>query len=302
MKFKDVRAQWWAGHVLGRREVTLYRRSEAIRCHISPFFDEEEIAEITDVEISRYIKNQLEHGNRLTGGPLNTNSVRRALQLINLIMEYAVLKHYISENPMALVPRLKPVSSFCFKVFTSAEVAALIKAARPKWLGDMILLSYHTAMRKEEVFGLKWSDVDISNRCLYVNTTIVAISPQKYFVGTPKTKASKRCILLDSSVIDMLLRRQRKSTCEWVFENKLGTEINPWYNVKYFRRAITTTGIGTGRFHDLRHTHITELVDAGIPLPVIQARAGHSDIKMTMRYTHITPTMQASVIQYLENR
>ena len=302
MKFMEVREQWWTGQVFDKREITLYRKSETIRCHIVPYFDDKDIDAITNVDINLYIQEELEHGNHLTGGPLCANSINKALEILNGVFTYAKNKGIIRNNPMDLVKRLKRVPSKKYYVYTPREVKVMIEAARPKWLGDMILLSYHTGMRKEEIFGLQWSDIDFEFKSLTVNQTIVAISPHEYFINGPKSRTSQRTIMFDKKIEEMFLKRKVKATCEWVFEDKYGKEMNPWYTVKYFRKTLNKVGIESGRFHDLRHTHITELVDAGLPLPVIQYRAGHSDINMTMRYTHIAPGMQQIAVDFLNKR
>lgn len=302
MLFREVRTEWWSGQTIGKHGVTIYRLSETIRCHISPYFDDVDIELISDVEINNYIKAELEHGNRTNNGPLCPNSVSKAVNIINNIFDYAVAKGYLNKNPVELTAKVKRVPSKNFSVFYPEEVDKLIQAARPKWLGDVILTAYHTGMRKGEIYGLQWCDVDFEHKFLHVDRSIASISPKEYFINDPKTKTSKRWIMLDDQMLDMLARRKEKSISEWVFENQYGREINPWYNVKYFRATCNKAGIPIRRFHDLRHTHITELVKAGIPLPVIQQRVGHTDIKMTMRYTHISPDMQQSAVDYLNNR
>lgn len=302
MKFKEIREQWWLGYVIGLREITVFRRSELIRCHIAPYFDGMDITEITDVDINLYIQAELDHGNRLNHGPLCPNTINKSLDIINAIFQYAQAKNYIIKNPMDLIKKLKRVPGREISIFHPDEIALLVEVARPKWLGDMILLAYNTGMRKEEIYGLQWKDICFETGILTVNQTIVASSPRDYYINGPKTKTSRRSLMLDKQTKEMLLKKREKATSEWVFENQYGREINPWYNVKYFRKACEKANIPIRRFHDLRHTHITELVNAGIPLPVVQMRAGHSDIKMTMKYTHVGLNMQESVVAYLENR
>lgn len=301
--FREVREEWWVGYVIGRRENTIRRTRDRLQWHVAPFFDDLPVGDITDVYINQYIIAELEHGHRLTGGPLNQNSVRKTLHAINLILKYAKGKRYIQDNPMDLVPRLQAVPSRAWYVYTPDEVAALVKVARPKWMGDAILIAYHNGLRKEEVFGLRWVDIDFDSHLLHVKTTITASSPRDYYINDPKTPGSLRDVLFDRETEAVLRRRWDSRTSEeWLFANQYGQEMNPWYTVKYFRAACAAAGIPMHRFHDLRHTHITELVEAGLPLPIIQRRAGHKNINTTLQYTHISTAMQQSVVDYLNNR
>ena len=101
----------------------------------------------------------------------------------------------------------------------------------------------------------------------------------------------------------MLSRRYANRTSDiWVFASKYGDLLSPWYSHKYFADTREKVGISGKRLYDMRHTHITDLIVAGISLPVVQQRAGHSNINMTMHYTHIQPDMQQAAINYLNDR
>ncbi len=133
--------------------------------------------------------------------------------------------------------------------------------------------------------------------------SVTAAKPRDRFITEPKTRSSKRVVLLDDGTVDMLSRRFEKRTSNiWVFADQFGELLSPWYNVKYFRAACKKANIPIRRFYDLRHTHITELVEAGESLPVIQQRVGHSNIAMTMHYTHIKPNSQQSIVGILNKR
>lgn len=273
--------------------------------HIAPYFDDIDIDNISESDIANYIKEELDHGNRLNHFPLCQNSVRRNLSIIKDIFNFAVKKQIIdsSQNPMLFIPTLKKVYTKEIEIFTHDEVEKIIPIARPKWMGDIILIAYLTGMRRSEIYGLKWDDINFTEKYLTVNRGVTTYAPNTKFVNQPKSKKSHRVIKLDDRSLDMLYRRYDKRTSnEWVFANKYGELICPWYNTKYFATACKSTGITGKRFHDLRHTHITELVKAGIPLPIIQQRAGHSNINTTMGYTHIKPEMQQQVIDFLNAR
>lgn len=190
------------GYDVGRAEITVFRVSELIRCHIAPHFDDCEINKIDDICINRYIHDELQHGNRLTGGPLCQNTVRKCIQILRNIFDYAAAKKYIlaDDNPMLLIGRMKMASSRDFSVYRPEEVEALIEVARPKWLGDLILLAYRTGIRKGEGFGLQWGDVDFEGKYLHINRSISAISPHEYFIKEPKTPSSRRYIMLSRAV------------------------------------------------------------------------------------------------------
>lgn len=298
MLLSEVWRQWWIGDQIGLREVTVIKKEAMYYNHISPFFGNIQINEIDDIMINEYIQYEMTSGNRLTGKPLNNNSINKNLGILNAILEYARLKGYIDFNPMVLVKRLNSVPAREFQIYTPGEVDSLIATARPKWMGDLILLAYHTGMRRGECFGLQWEDINFDKKFLHVRKSISATKPGEIFINDPKTRKGKRIIYLDDETMEMLKKRYKLRTSDmWVFASKYGELLSPWYSTKYFNETERKVKIiPHKRFHDLRHTHITELVEAGISLPIIQQRVGHSDIRMTMKYTHITPETQKYVV------
>lgn len=303
MLFSNITEEWWIGNTMNLRDVSAIIKRRMVDKHILTWFGERDIIEIDDVYINQFIINERDNGNRLTGKGLCHNTIVKEISVLREIFKYAEIKGYIKNNPMLLIKGMKKVPVKEYNTFSYDEVQKLIQNARPKWLGDLILLAYHTGMRKCECYGLQWNDINFENKSLMVVRSVTATQPNERLITEPKTKTSKRIILLDDKTISMLNRRYKDGNSDtWVFANQYGELISPWYNVKYFRDACIRSGIPIRRFYDLRHTHITELVTAGIPLPVIQKRAGHSDIKMTMHYTHIQPEMQQCAVELLNGR
>ena len=131
---------------------------------------------------------------------------------------------------MNLIKKIKREPSKEFEIFTFDEVQLLIDVARPKWLGNMILLAYNTGMRKCECYGLQWEDIDFKQKNLFVKRSVTAAKPRDRFITEPKTRSSKRVVLLDDGTVDMLSRRFEKRTSNiWVFADQFGELLSPWY-------------------------------------------------------------------------
>lgn len=302
MLLRDVAEDWWLGN-FQLRATTRLRKREILDKHIFPFFDGYDIRDIDDSLINKFIASELDHGNRLNHQPLSQAMVLKEICVVKSIFRYAYLKGFIDRDPFETVAKLKRPTYREFSIYTPEEVDKLINTARPKYLGDIILLAYHTGMRRGECYGLQWDDINWDKRILSVNRSVTATKPRERLLSEPKTKKGIRQILIDEDTIAMLKKRKKMNLSDtWVFTNQYGEPLSPWYSVKYFREASSKAQIYGKRFHDLRHTHITELVTAGIPLPVIQRRVGHSNISTTMHYVHIDTEMQQIVIDYLNSR
>ena len=302
MLLKDVAEDWWCGNSFSLRATTRRRKREILDKHILPFFDGYDINKIDDVLINQFMQAEGTHGNRLNRQPLSEGMVYKEIQILKSIFYYACLKEIVEKDPFKTV-KLKRPNYQVFEIYTPQEIESIIQVARPKYLGDIILLSYHTGMRKGECYGLQWQDIDWKRHVIQVNRSVTATEPHERLVSEPKTQSSKREILMDEVTMSMLRHRKGLGLSDtWVFTNKYGEPLSPWYAVRDFRIASNKARVYGKRFHDLRHTHITELVAAGIPLPVIQKRVGHSNISTTMKYIHISTDMQQGVADFLNMR
>jgi len=135
---------------------------------------------------------------------------------------------------------------------------------------QIVTVALHTGMRRGEIFSLKWFDVDSVRRLLQIRES---------------KSGKKRLVPMNITVKTLLSELKRKS--EYVFPSpKTGGRLD---NIKRsFRRAVAAAGIEDFRFHDLRHTAATRMADAGADAFTLMKILGHSDIRMTARYTHAT--------------
>jgi integrase len=182
-----------------------------------------------------------------------------------------------------------------------ARFLAHVKGAR---LGAMWRLAAMTGMRRGEVLGLRWCDLDLDRARLSVRQAVVAVGYEVVH-STPKSH-SARVIDLDAETVDQLRAhraRQDAEKAEWgtdyqdqglVVAKENGEPIHPHTFSQAFERLIVKAGLRTIRLHDLRHTHATLALKAGVPVKVISERLGHESPAFTLKqYAHVIPGMQA---------
>lgn len=281
---------------------TLYRRTDDIRVHISPDLGGYRVSEITPQILRDYIASKLEHGSPIRHPQgLRPATIKNHFRVIRSVLNWAVDNGIIDNSPADKI-RLPKINPPEIQVFGPDEVERLIKAARPKWMGDAILLAYRTGMRRGEIFGLQWADIDFEGKYLAIRRMAGAYTPKNMYVKTPKTRGSTRRVDLDEASLKMLAKRRKKSKSEWVFASQYGTLLNPWGVVKYMHDACVNANVPHRSFHILRHTHATMLLAHGVNPKIVQERLGHSNISMTLdTYAHMIPTLQHSAIQVLNN-
>ena len=172
-------------------------------------------------------------------------------------------------------------------------------AAADHRLSALYVLALYLGLRRGELLGLRWQDVDLDVGKLEVVNNLQRVGGALRLVP-PKTEDSARTVPLPPMCVEALRTHEQRQAAErseapdwedhgFVFPSRRGTPMEPdnlrrsWYQI---RRAA---GLGTARFHDLRHTCVTLLLDLGAPPHVVQEIAGHSDIEVTMTiYAHVS--------------
>jgi integrase len=168
-----------------------------------------------------------------------------------------------------------------------------------------------TGLRRSEVCGLQWRDIDLDGGVLSVRRAVVMVRGRPH-VKEPKTARSRRSVDLDARTVASLKdwrRRQLEDRLrageawqvgDWVFTNELGELVNPEWVGKRFRRLIAGTDLPTITMRQLRHSHATALLRAGVHPKVVQERLGHASIGVTLDiYSSVLPTMQREAVERL---
>ena len=165
-------------------------------------------------------------------------------------------------------------------------------------------LAATTGMRRGEIVGLRWADVNLNDQRLAVRQTVTGIGA-KVGYGEPKTKRGKRSIALDRATVRALSdwrQLQARDRAAWhegwkdtglVFTREDGSLIHPDLLTLWFRGHVHRIGVRPIRLHDLRHTHASLALQAGIPAKVVSERLGHATVSFTLDvYSHVVPGLQ----------
>jgi len=168
-----------------------------------------------------------------------------------------------------------------------------------------------TGMRRGELAGLRWADVDLDAGVLAVRRSRVSVS---YLVheADPKTRSSRRTISLDPLVIGVLRafrRCQLEERLAWgpawtdtgyVFTSEDGLPLHPERITVLFGRLVASAGLSKVRLHDLRHTSASLMLAAGVHPKIVSERLGHSSVSITLDlYSHVIPGLQAEAAEKL---
>ena len=159
-------------------------------------------------------------------------------------------------------------------------------------------------MRRGEVLGLRWSDVNLDVARVSVVRTLVVVG-HEVLVSEPKTAKGRRSVALDPATVAALRnhrRAQRKERLSFgegwndeqlVFTLEDGTRIHPTRFSAWFSQHARRAGLPVIRLHDLRHSYATAALSAGIPAKAVSERLGHANVSITLdTYSHVLPSLQ----------
>ena len=185
------------------------------------------------------------------------------------------------------------------QVLTPAEIGRFLARAKEEGYYELFLLELSTGMRRGEILGLKWSDLNLTDGSLRIAREVVPAGG-KIVIQPPKTKNSIRTVVLPPYMVAILAEMKKSKTCEWIFPSpvKQGEPRNPTAIHRRFKLILERSGCKNIRFHDLRHTFATMALENGMNVKVLSDMIGHISAETTLNiYSHVTDTMrtQASV-------
>lgn len=242
------------------------------------------------------------HIDRLIGGKLSgvgPGAKEKVYKVLRYSLQAAIRSRYILSNPCDT--DLRPRHEFRrFRVLTLDESRRLLEATRGTECYEIMLLALTTGMRQGEILALQWRDVDLDRATITVQATLDFDASGLAIRKSPKC-GKLRIIDLPATTLDALRARQltQRPKSEWIFTDKNGDPLHKEGMLRYqFRRALIAVELATEeesfvRFHDLRHTHATQLLAAGCNVKVVQERLGHASAKMTLDvYGHFVTSLQ----------
>lgn len=227
-------------------------------------------------------------------------TIENAWSSLTSMMKWAVLDGHIDKNPCLGVklPSHEHNEDAEHRYLTPDELVQVIEDTRPHFR-PLVWMLIGTGMRWSEATALRVSDIDLAAKTVRINKAWKRDRVNHtYYVGTPKTKKSKRTISLPNEVVDAVrpLVEGRRRT-EFLFTNTRGEHVkhDTFYREHWVKQCTKNIEAPRPRIHDLRHSHVAVLIAAGIRLEVIQARLGHEDYSTTANtYGHLLPDLQVA--------
>lgn len=292
-------ADWLAGvrpPAGGIRYSTWYSYGRNLQNHVIPAIGSKRLRKLQPNDLNKLYADLLDKG-------LSPRSVHYVHAIIRRALNEALRAGQITRNPAQLARPPKQTRPR-MKTWTAEELRQFLRHVRDDILYASYLLAAMTGMRRGELLGLRWDDLDLKAGKLSVRQTLVEVNYELCF-SEPKTARGRRVVDLDSATVAALDAHRKRQIEErlahgpaWrdsglVFTRQDGSPSHPDGLSDAFKRHVRAAGLQLIRFHDLRHTYATLALDAGMKPWDLSDRLGHASVAFTLDvYRHAIPATQ----------
>ncbi len=279
-----------------------------IDCHLKPGLGSIALSRLEPQQIQAYYADKLAKGRVDGKGSLSKRSVLYHHRILSKALDQAVKMGLVVRNVAKLItpPR---VARAKINVLDADEASRLLDIASNTVYYPLFAMLLYTGLRRGEAIALRWKNIDLIRLELYVVESAYRIR-KEFIIKEPKTLHSKRAVSLSPSLATLLreyredqelMRKQMGSTLnneDFVFSWPDGRPMDPDVVTQAFHRIAGQAGLKNIRLHDLRHTHATLMLKAGVHPKVVSERLGHANIGITLdTYSHVLPGIQEAAAE-----
>lgn len=308
IKFMDYAQNWIRTYAsVHCKESTVKEYQAIIRNHLAPSFANLTLLEITREAVKRLIAEKIESG-------LSRSTVSLILAPLIEMLNHAVEDGILASNPAARAGRFNrgrtEREARRFDCLTREELAHLLLAAKEHYPSyyPFILCAARTGMRFGELVGMQWGDIDFHNRFIEVRRSI-----HKGRISSPKAGKIRRVDmsaqltevlkgLRDLRLAEAAVKGTELEPSAWVFCNRDGSFLDSGnFYSRVWQPLLRKAGLRHLRFHDLRHTYASLLIQQGESLAYIRDQLGHHSIRVTVdTYGHLVPGSNRGAVDKLD--
>ena len=278
------------------RPRTYNRNIGIVRNHIKPELGNIKLNALRPDQVQSFYAEKLSEG-------LSKRTVQYIHAVLHKALNQALKWELVTRNVTDLVEKPRPKRK-TFTTWSADEVNHFLEAVSTHRWYPIYVLAIYTGMRQGEILGLHREDINLERGAINVRHQVSAIRGQGLVITEPKSEKARRLITLPPSALQLLKSHLEliEDASGLVFTTSTGRPISPRNILRHFKKIIEQTGLPDIRFHDLRHTHATLLLAAGVHPKVVQERLGHSQISLTLdTYSHVIPSLQTEAADQFES-
>ncbi|MFD2370637.1 tyrosine-type recombinase/integrase [Brevibacillus sp. GCM10020057] len=295
--FSSFLTSWLENKKMSVRSSTFRNYEWLVNKHILPHLGKYELAKLNPMHIEAFYRKL-----KKDESALSDEVISKIHTIINAVLTRAHERGFVAKNVAKLVDKPR-FSKKKMEVWNEKEVLQFLDVAREDRLYIAFFLAITTGMRRGEILGLRWKDIDFENGEISIQQTLSNTGDE---LQEPKTKSAQRSIALPEQTVAELKKHKRRIAQEKLLarsvyqDNDLvvctsvGTKVLPRNLIRTYYRLLEKADVPKIRFHDLRHSHATLLLKKGVHPKIAQERLGHANIRITLdTYSHVLPNMQS---------
>ena len=301
--------RWLPARKSGLRPSTFESYKMNVDAHVVPALGQMPLQRLTATDLSKFYGDLLDHGRRDGSGGLSPRTTRYVHTILRRALADAERWDLITRNPAdrAAVPAARP---HAMNTWTADELRAFLKQSQDDRLWPLWQVLAATGLRRGEVLGLTWRDLDATAGRLVIARAWVTTVGGETSLQAPKTARGRRQVALDGATVAALKGWRTRQVAErlalgaayadndLIFCRADGVPYSPGYISAEFKAQAKAAGLPTIRLHDLRHTHASLMLQQGIHPKVVSERLGHGSTAFTMDvYAHTTPALHADAAE-----
>ena len=290
------------------RESTLDSYRTMVKNQVKPFIGNKRLASLTTADVQKFYNKIKKEGrvreHPVHGKTLADSMVRSVHMMLHEALDMAVKERLLAKNPTngTTIPKCNYPEK---QILGDNQLETFLEVIKgQEYWGDFFYVEVMTGLRRGEICGLKWQDIDFEENKLHVNRSVSVKRGGGLNIGETKTETGVRCIQLPPSVAELLKNRKQTAITEWVFPAFLNPEqpIHPQAAYRKLKVILKNAELPLIRFHDLRHTFATHATQGGVDPKTLAGILGHTNASFTLdTYTHVTRDMQKSASAIVGN-
>ena len=295
--------EWLEARRAQLRPSTWHGYRKNLEAHVVPHLGSVPIQQLTPQRLNGFYAGLLNDGRRDGKGGLSARSVGHVHRMLHRALRDAVRWRQLPNNPADHADPPRPAERE-MKTWTAAELRGFLDYVRDERLYALWLLSASTGLRRGEVLGLRWRDLDLDAGRVAITQTLLDVG-NELSVGSPKTAKGRRLVALDRATV-AVLRKHRAGQLEerlafgqsynelgLVFCQEDGAPVRPAWLTRAFSQRVAKAELPAIPLHGLRHTHATLALAAGVHPKVVSERLGHASVSITLdTYSHAVPALE----------
>lgn len=300
-----LREEWLPATRATVRPTTFANYTSHVESQIIPHLGDRKLGDLDGRTLNGFYAALLDHGRVDGKGGLARSSVRRIHACLHKALKDAVRWGFLSENPVdaADPPALRAEGPKEMATWTAKELGSFLRFVQHDPLYPLWFLLATTGLRRGEALGLRWVDVDLEAGHIVIRQCLVPVNGTAQF-SIPKTNRGRRVVAIDKRTRALMASLRGRSTghdpTALVFGSYCPTALSPTAVTKRFRILAEGSGVPLIRLHDLRHTHATLALEAGVHPKIVSERLGHSTVSLTLDvYSHAVPHMQKEAAEQI---